>query len=74
MLESKNPASIIGLSRNIVANELANLTIIDPERLFQYDVSNGFSKSENSPFNGWEFKGMPIYTIVNGRVVFDADK
>ncbi len=68
---SKKPSEIIGLSRDIVVNETANLTIIDPERLFTYDVEKGFSKSNNSPFNGWEFKGMAVYTIVNGRVVFE---
>ncbi|MDA3896752.1 MAG: dihydroorotase [Desulfobacteraceae bacterium] len=68
---SKNPSEIIGLSRNIAVNEPANLTIIDTERSFTYDVEKGFSKSKNSPFNGWQFKGMAVYTIVNGRVVFE---
>jgi len=69
---SKNPSKIIGISRNIALGASAHLTIIDPDRHFTYDVEKGFSKSKNSPFNGWEFKGMAVYTIVNGRIVFES--
>jgi len=69
---SKNPSKIIGISRNIAVGAPAHLTIIDPDRHFTYDVEKGFSKSKNSPFNGWEFKGMAVYTIVNGRIVFES--
>ncbi|MCD6586556.1 MAG: dihydroorotase [Desulfobacteraceae bacterium] len=68
---SKNPSKIIGVPRNIAVGAPAHLTIIDTDRHFTYDVEKGFSKSRNSPFNNWEFKGMAVYTIVNGRVVFE---
>lgn len=69
---SKNPAAIIGISRNLQVGEPADLTIIDPRHAFTYDADAGFSKSRNSPFSGWRFSGSAVYTIVNGRVVFDA--
>lgn len=69
---AKNPSRIIGVPRDIAVGEPAHLTIIDPEKAFTYDVEKGFSKSRNSPFNGWEFKGRAVYTIVDGRVVFES--
>ncbi|MBC2716827.1 MAG: dihydroorotase [Desulfobacteraceae bacterium] len=69
---SKNPSKIIGLSRDISVGAPADLTIINPTMSHTYDVEKGFSKSKNSPFNGWEFKGMAVYAIVNGRVVFES--
>lgn len=69
---SKNPSAIIGVSRNIAVGVPAHLTIIDADRHFIYDVEKGYSKSKNSPFNTWDFKGMAVYTIVNGRVVFES--
>jgi len=70
---AKNPSHIIGLSGDIAVGAPANLTIIDPERTFIYDADQGFSKSSNSPFNGWKFKGMVVYTIVDGRLVFEKN-
>ena len=68
---AKNPSRIIGVTRDIAVGTPAYLTIIDPERHFTYDAEKGFSKSSNSPFNGWDFKGMAVYTIVDGRIVFE---
>ena len=45
----------------------ADLTIIDTERLWTYDVNRSFSKSRNSPFDGHSFRGGPVATIVNGE-------
>ncbi len=69
---SINPSKIIGIPRAVIVGAPADLTIINPTRSYIYDVEKGFSKSKNSPFNGWEFKGMAVYTIVNGRVVFES--
>jgi len=68
---SKDPCEINGVVRDVAVNEWANRTVVDPDRLLTYDVEKGVSKSNNSPCNGWEFKGMAVYTIVNGRVVFE---
>jgi len=68
---SKNPARFFGLSNDITNGSAADLTIIDPNRAWTYDVKSGYSKSKNSPFDGWEFTGRAVFTIVNGRVVFE---
>ena len=68
---SKNPARILGLSNDIKVGATADLTLMDPDRIHTYHAANGFSKSSNSPFDGWAFKGAAVCTIVGGRVVFE---
>jgi dihydroorotase len=48
----------------------ADITIIDPEMTWAFDVSRSASKSRNTPFNGRAMTGASVATIVNGRVVF----
>ena len=69
---AKNPARILGLVRDIAVSQPANLTIIKPDAPFVYDVEKGYSKSKNSPFNGWEFTGAAVCTIVDGRIVYQC--
>ena len=51
----------------------ADVTIFDTERKWTYDVNHSCSKSRNSPFDGHQFRGGPVATIVNGAVVWTAD-
>jgi dihydroorotase len=69
---SKNPSRILGLKTGIVAGNAADLTIIDPHQAYRYHSREGFSMSKNTPFDGWEFPGRVLYTIVNGEIVFQA--
>jgi dihydroorotase len=68
---STNPARIINkpLGR-IRAGGVADLTVFDPNLEWTYQASQGFSKSRNSPFDGWKFRGAVTATIVRGRIVF----
>jgi len=69
-LMSVNPAKILGVSGGTLADgAVADVTVIDPEREFTYSKEMVVSKSKNSPFLGWQFKGMPVMTIVGGRVM-----
>jgi dihydroorotase len=47
----------------------ADVTIIDPEMTWTFEVSKSKSKSRNTPFNGYQFRGGVVATIVSGRVV-----
>ncbi len=51
----------------------ADLTLFSTERAWRYDVSRTLSKSRNSPFDGWEFRGGPVATIVGGEIVWTAE-
>lgn len=66
-----NPAKIIGISREITPGAPADLTIIDRQEKFTYIAENGYSKSKNSPFNGWDFTGRAAYTIAGGKIVYE---
>lgn len=46
----------------------ADVTIIDYELRWTYDVNRLLSKSRNSPFDGRTFTGSPIATIVSGSI------
>ena len=48
----------------------ADLTILDLNRTWTFDVNQSRSRSRNSPFHGWPMKGKAVGTIVGGKVVF----
>jgi len=55
----------------IGVGEKANLTILDLEHKFAFDVKSSKSRSKNSPFNGTEFKGKAIAVINNSQIYFE---
>ena len=70
-LFSTNPAKILKLERGKIAvGSRADLTLFDPDYEWTYRVEQSESKSRNSPFDGWKFRGAPIATIVAGTVVY----
>jgi dihydroorotase len=70
-LLSTSPAKIVGLNGRgtLKPGSHADVTIFDPEERWTYYAADSFSKSRNTPFDGWEFRGKALYTIVNGKVV-----
>jgi dihydroorotase len=50
----------------------ADVVVFDPAARSKVDAARGRSKSRNTPFDGWELPGQVRYTIVGGRVVYDA--
>lgn len=68
---SVQPARIMGLPAGLQTGGAADLTVIDTERRFTYQSREGFSKSRNSPFEGWQLTGRATHTIVDGRIVYE---
>lgn len=66
-----NPARILGLPTGVQEGGKADLTLIDPSQKYIYHAAAGYSKSRNTPFDGWEFKGRPTCTLVNGRIIYE---
>jgi dihydroorotase len=73
-LLSSNPARIFGLTgRGTLAKGAhADVTIFDPKKKWTFDASQSFSKSRNTPFDGWNFTGRAVVTIVGGKVVYEG--
>jgi len=71
MLLSTNPARVINqqLGRLRVGGH-ADITVFDPNFEWIYRAAEGRSKSRNSPFDGWKFRGAVTATIVAGRRVY----
>ena len=68
-LFSVNPARILGVDGGSLAvGAVADVTVIDPERRFTYDLAQVVSKSRNSPFLDWELTGKAVLTLVGGKV------
>jgi dihydroorotase len=70
-LMSSKPARIINkpLGR-IRVGGAADLTLFNPDLDWTYRAGEGYSKSRNSPFDGWKFRGAVTATIVQGRVAY----
>lgn len=65
------PAQALGLSRGSLAiGNIADVTIIDPDCSWTLQADQLLSKSKNTPFDGWAFKGATTCTLVNGQVVY----
>jgi len=69
---STNPARIFGLvdRGSLKANAHADITILDPQFEWVFDVTRSKSKSRNTPFHGRQMHGTAVATIVGGRLVY----
>jgi dihydroorotase len=66
-----NPARILGIPKGTLQPGAdADITIIDPEREETVDPARFAGKGRNTPFAGRRLKGVPVVTIVGGRVVY----
>jgi dihydroorotase len=67
-----NPARIFGLEARgrLTAGAQADITILDPNCEWTFDVNASRSKSRNTPFDGRTMMGAAVATIVGGRVVY----
>jgi dihydroorotase len=70
-ISSINPARILSLQDRgtFKPGARADVTMLDPECAWTYDVSQSKSKSRNTPFDGYRFNGAAMATIVGGRIV-----
>ena len=72
-LFTAGPARVLGKSRQIAAGEPADLTLFSTDIPWTFRAGESLSKSRNTPFDGREFRGAPVATIVGGRFVYLRD-
>jgi len=69
-----NPARILNVTGGSLAvGQPADITILAPEQSVTIDRTRLVSKSKNTPYHGWTFKGVAAATIVGGQVVYVND-
>jgi len=65
------PARLLGLAKGTLSvGADADLTVIDPDREWEFATGASASKSSNSPFNGWRLKGKAVATIARGQEIW----
>ncbi|MDE0635478.1 MAG: dihydroorotase [Candidatus Poribacteria bacterium] len=62
------PADIVGIERGTLSiGAVADVTLVDTQKIAKVDVEKSCSKSRNTPFAGWQLKGWPVMTIREGN-------
>jgi dihydroorotase len=69
-LFTTGPARVLGMERRIAAGQPADLTLFSTDHAWTFRSAESASKSRNTPFDGREFKGAPMATIVAGKVIY----
>jgi dihydroorotase len=68
-----NPATLVRLPKATLGiGADADITIIDPDLEWTFRKEDSFSRSRNTPFDGWELKGRAVRTIVAGKTIWSV--
>ncbi|AEF94121.1 dihydroorotase, multifunctional complex type [Desulfotomaculum nigrificans CO-1-SRB] len=67
---SYHPRRVLGLDGGVLEpGAVADITIIDPNLTEIVDPGKMQSKSKNTPFTGWRLTGLPVITMVAGKII-----
>jgi dihydroorotase len=70
---ARSPAAILGIPHgSLEPGFAADLVLVDTEREWTIDRRRFLSKGKNTPFHGWQVTGLPVLTMVAGKVVWKA--
>ncbi|MGB9405148.1 MAG: dihydroorotase [Candidatus Acidiferrales bacterium] len=72
-LFTAGPARILGIDRKIAPGAPADLTLFSADHPWTFRVSDSASRSRNTPFDGREFRGAPMATIVAGHIIYRGE-
>ena len=74
-LFTAGPARVFDLRGrgSLTRGSFADVTIFDPKRRWAFDAAKSRSLSRNTPFDGWQFTGKVVATVVSGKIVYRAD-
>ncbi len=68
-LMSCAPAAILGVAGgSLRIGDVADVTVIDPQRRYTFSAATSYSKGKNTPFDGWNLQGKAILTILAGQI------
>src|SRR5271169_1276365 len=71
-LFTAGPARVFDLRGrgSLVRGNFADVTIFDPKKRWTFEAARSRSLSHNTPFDGWQFTGKVVATIVGGKIVY----
>ncbi|NQV99281.1 MAG: dihydroorotase [Rhodospirillales bacterium] len=73
-LVTRRPADLLGLEGGrLEIGRPADFAVVDTERGWKVEDKTLRSKSKNSPFDGRPVQGRVLMTVIDGRVVFQAE-
>ncbi|KXU35836.1 dihydroorotase [Cephaloticoccus primus] len=76
-LMTRRPAGVLKLhdgAGTLAAGAPADICLFAPDEKWRYETARGFSKSQNSPWDGQELTGRVHTTICAGKVVYDQGR
>jgi dihydroorotase len=73
-LFTAGPARVFDLrSRgSLQRGNFADVSIFDPKKRWTFEAAKSRSLSRNTPFDGWQFMGKVVATVVGGKIVYRA--
>ena len=74
-LFTAGPARVFDLRGrgSLAKGNFADVTIFDAKKRWTFEAAKSRSLSHNTPFDGWQFAGRVIATVVGGKVVYRAE-
>ncbi len=73
-LFTASPARLLSLDRGTLSTgAVADVTLIDPELVWTFDMEKSRSLSRNTPFHGAKLKGRAVRTIVGGKTIWTLE-
>jgi len=72
---SSKPAQAFGLNAGeITVGAPADIVLLDLNHKEKINPQNFLSKGRNTPFGGWECKGWPVVTLVDGKIAWEKGR
>ncbi len=73
-LLSTAPATLLRLPGRgtLTPGAWADVVVFDPEASWTFESTRAFSRSRNTPFDGWRMRGKVRWTISEGRIAYNA--
>ena len=74
-LFTAGPARVFNLHGrgSLARGNHADVTLFDPKKHWTFDAAKSRSLSRNTPFDGWQFTGRVVTTIVGGKIVYRTE-
>ncbi len=71
-LFTSGPARVFDLRGrgSLAKGNHADVTIFDPKKRWTFEAAKSHSLSHNTPFDGWQFTGRVVATVVGGKMVY----